>query len=255
MSSETVGWAFRHSPYRGTAFAIHVAIADSVNDQHDYELWMRQNVLAKKARTTRKTVGETLAKMVLDGLLELLAEGNGGANQYRFLMPPDTPVLYESRSGRGATTRGTYRGARPGTPGGKGATTGQQGGATPGGTEPKGDPKGAQEPPAADGSETVGHEVVRAFYDWCEAEGRPKPTLPAGRQGNQFMALVHIVQALLAAGWTVPEVKVALTQTRAFTTDAMTYTLTERRQQQRPPSGPRAPVDADRDAPSGKLSL
>lgn len=252
MSSETVGWVFRHSPYRGVPFGVHVALADSANDQHGYELWMRQTVLAKKARTTRKTVNEVLAKMVEDGLLELLEESQGGANRYRMLMPPDCPVFYESRTARGAAMSGTYRGARPGTPRGRGVTTGDTGGATSGDTEPKGSKPKVNEPPAAVGSdENVAHDIVRGFYDWCAAQAKPKPTLPAGRQGNQFMALVHIVETLLDAGWTVPEVKVALTVTRAYTTDALTFSLTERRAH-RPPA---QAIDTDRETPSGRLEL
>lgn len=118
-----------------------------------------------------------------------------------------------------------------------------------GGTENQGT-ENQEDTPAADGSdEHPGHEVVRAFYDWCETQNRPKPTLPAGRQGNQFMALVHIVENLLEAGWSVPEVKVALTVTRAFTTDAMTFSLTERRQQR----GAAKPIDTDRARPSGAV--
>lgn len=106
---------------------------------------------------------------------------------------------------------------------------------------------------AAEGSEA--HDVVRGFYEWCAANGRPKPTLPAGRQGNQFMALVHIVQSMLDAGWKVPQVKVALTTTPAFTTNAITLQLNQ--QQGRPSAGPgpRAPISDDRDGPSGRVDV
>lgn len=97
MSSEAVGWAFRYSPLTGVAFQIHLAIADSVNDQHGYELWMRQGILATKARTTRQTVNSTLEKMVAEDLLRLLEVGSGGANRYLFLMPEELPAVYDPR--------------------------------------------------------------------------------------------------------------------------------------------------------------
>lgn len=97
MSSDAIGWVYRHSPYRGVEFAVHHAIADSVNDQHGYELWMRQSVLAGKARTTRRSVLAALATLTDGGFLDLLEEGRGGANRYRFLMPEGTPVVYETR--------------------------------------------------------------------------------------------------------------------------------------------------------------
>lgn len=92
MSSEAVGWVFRHSPYQGAVFAVHLAIADSVNDQGDYEFWMRQRQCADKARVGRQAVNAAISRMVADGLLDLLIEGRGGANRYRFLMPSDTPA-------------------------------------------------------------------------------------------------------------------------------------------------------------------
>ena len=88
MSAEATGWVFRYSPYRGVAFAVHLAIADSANDQHGYELWARQAWVAEKARTTRQTVNHVFALMAKDGLLEILEESTGrhGPNRYRFVM-------------------------------------------------------------------------------------------------------------------------------------------------------------------------
>lgn len=91
-----MGWAFRYSPYVGAAFAVHLALADSANDMNDYELWAAQDTIAAKARTSRGTVGRTLATMVDDGLLDLLEErtGRGLTNRYRLLMP-ERPVVFE----------------------------------------------------------------------------------------------------------------------------------------------------------------
>ena len=96
MSAEATGWVWRRSPYRGITLVVHLAIADSVNDQNEHEMWMRQGVLAQKCRTRRATIGTALAQLVDDGYLELLVEGTGGANRYRFLMPADAPVVYDS---------------------------------------------------------------------------------------------------------------------------------------------------------------
>lgn len=100
MSAECTGWVFRHSPAKGAAFAVHLAAADSANDQHDYELWMRQHRLADKARVSRRAVTDALAWLCEHGLLELLESGaqSGSANRYRFLMP-DLPVLFDGRGG------------------------------------------------------------------------------------------------------------------------------------------------------------
>lgn len=95
MSSEAIGWVFRCSPYKGARLAIHLAIADSVNDLHDYEMFARQSWIAAKARVGRQVVNDALAEMVADGLLVLL-EDNAAArkpNRYRLLMPPFEAVF------------------------------------------------------------------------------------------------------------------------------------------------------------------
>lgn len=108
MSAEATGWVYRHSPYKGAAFSVHLALADSANDQHGYRLWMRQQTIATKARTTRGTVNRALDKMVADGLLELLTEGQkyGDPNEYRLLLPDELDVVYETRGVRAVVTPG-----------------------------------------------------------------------------------------------------------------------------------------------------
>lgn len=252
MSADATGWVFRHSPFRGAAFTVHLAVADSCNDQHGNEFWMRQTVLAKKARTSRKTVGEALAAMVERGFLELVEEGNGGANRYLFLFP-ECAVVHESRT-KGATSGDTPKRRRRATSGDTPATTGGGEDATPRGTEPKvSEPNGSQPTPAADAEETEqpdaeAREIVTAYWDWCTAQNRPKPTLTGG---NPYMALVKIVARLLEADWSAIEIKHALVATRAFTLDALTFTLRERRDR----GGPRAPITTDRELPSGRVNL
>src|SRR5690606_29827942 len=83
---------------RGVPLSVHHAIADSVNDQNGYRFWMRQAVLARKARTSRASVNAAVAKMLELGLLELVNERPGGANEYRLLMLTDAPVVYDTRA-------------------------------------------------------------------------------------------------------------------------------------------------------------
>lgn len=96
MSAEASGYVFRSSPYRGTQFAVHLAIADSVNDQHDNEFWMSLATLAKKARVSRSMVREAVIRLLRDEFLTLLETHDRQPNRYRFCFPEVT-VVYESR--------------------------------------------------------------------------------------------------------------------------------------------------------------
>ena len=98
MSSDAVGWTFRHSPMRGADFAVHLSIADSVNDQNDNELWMRQSKLAVKARVTRQRACEAISKLVDAGLLEVLEQRPGKPTRFRLLMPSTVVPLYGAGS-------------------------------------------------------------------------------------------------------------------------------------------------------------
>ena len=100
MSNEALSWVWKHSPLNGSSLCVHLAIADSVNDQHGDEFWMRQQVLASKARTSRQTVNKVLGQLTEMGLLELLEQGSGGANRYRMLMPSDADLLFDKTSFR-----------------------------------------------------------------------------------------------------------------------------------------------------------
>lgn len=97
MSAEAVGWVYKFSPYNGAAFSVHLAIADSANDQHGMELWMALGKLGRKSRVSRSTVSEIVAQMVTDGMLDLLEQSQGGRHRpsrYRFLMPPGTVQFF-----------------------------------------------------------------------------------------------------------------------------------------------------------------
>jgi len=88
-----MGWVFRHSPYKGAAFVVHLAIADSVNDQNDNEFWMSQARLCEKARTSHATTERAVKALRDDGLLTLLEDNStaGKPCRYRFEMPPRVP--------------------------------------------------------------------------------------------------------------------------------------------------------------------
>lgn len=117
MSAHEVGWVFRHSPATGAAFAVHLAIADSVNDQHEHEFWMRVNVLRAKARCSRASAQRAVT-WLLDHeppLLEL-CEGETRADasrpvRYRMLMP-ELPLMYDASRRRSGSHHDAPRGER-----------------------------------------------------------------------------------------------------------------------------------------------
>jgi len=95
VSAEAEAYVWKHSPYTGVTFMVHLALGDIANDVHQNELWLRHSVLAAKARTTRQTAVGCLMKLVDDGFLKRLSpEGNTGKPvRYRFLLP-DRPVVW-----------------------------------------------------------------------------------------------------------------------------------------------------------------
>lgn len=97
MSAKAVGWVYEFSPYTGATFSVHLAIADSANDQHQMELWMALGKLGRKARVSRSTVSEIVAQMTEDGFMELIEQSRGGRHKpsrYRMLMPAGTPQFF-----------------------------------------------------------------------------------------------------------------------------------------------------------------
>lgn len=111
MSMEAMSYVYRHSPYTGANFIIHLSIADSVNDQHNNTFWMSVAKLADKSRVARKTATAAIATIVNDGYLVLEQKRTGGTNMYRFVFI-DRPVVFESRS-----NNPTYSYPQPATPG------------------------------------------------------------------------------------------------------------------------------------------
>ena len=120
MSAEAMGYVFRHSPYKGATFAVHLAIADSVNDQNGNKFWMSLGKLADKARLARPTVSECVRQMIDDGWLVEVSRSSGSTVCYRFMFIP-SEVVYESRWGVTQDDRGVTaddRGVSPTVTGG-----------------------------------------------------------------------------------------------------------------------------------------
>lgn len=86
MSAEATGWVFRHSPTTGATRLVHLAMADSVNDQNDNEFWMSQVNLAKKAGCSRSAAQVALIHLMNAGFVTLLEDHSkdGQPNRYRF---------------------------------------------------------------------------------------------------------------------------------------------------------------------------
>lgn len=105
MSGEAVGYVFRHSPFKGATFTVHVAIADSVSDVHANEFWMAQANLNSKARLGERAVREAITSLVDAGFIEpcepemldpKVRAKAGRPTRWRFLFP-DAAVVFESR--------------------------------------------------------------------------------------------------------------------------------------------------------------
>lgn len=99
MSADAVGWVYRHSPYSGVTFAVHQAVADSVNDQFGNEFWLAKPKLAMKARTSVASAKRAMETMVADGYLVLLDESGGReGSKYLFVFHPEAPLVYDARA-------------------------------------------------------------------------------------------------------------------------------------------------------------
>lgn len=100
MSVREMAWVYDHSPYEAGAFAVHLAIADSVSDMHGHRFWLTQGELARKVRLGRQRVNVIIGIMVADGFLELLEPGGGRGKPgvYRFHMPAKSVAPHDSNS-------------------------------------------------------------------------------------------------------------------------------------------------------------
>jgi hypothetical protein len=69
VSLKFMTWTFEHSPYTLGARLVHLALADSANDDYGGLLWSTQGTIAKKAGVSRATANSVLQRMVGDGWL------------------------------------------------------------------------------------------------------------------------------------------------------------------------------------------
>jgi len=120
MSAEATGWVYRHSPMRGAAFTVHLALADSANDQNGYELWMRVRTIAEKARLSEGAARRAIADLIDAGLLEVIddgrsredAESSTRPRRFIFVMPGGArDVFTPPRRVRGSANQTRAHGA------------------------------------------------------------------------------------------------------------------------------------------------
>lgn len=261
MSGQCTGWVLRSGPHpdhldragkkygakaRGyRAVLLTIADAANVDGLHSHPGIAAMCTGSLYSRRQVQTIEDEL---VAEGWVRITEQGGGRgrATVYDVLMDrpervqPPHPV-------KGAAGPAKGRSADPQTVQSEPQTVQPRlhpnGVATPTNEEPN--------PPGAPAGADQAREVVDAFWKWCTEQGRPTPTLPNGGHGNAFMALVKIVGKLLDAGHPVSAVKVALVTTPAYTINALTLQLNQRRP---PAAGARAPITGDRERPSGVVS-
>lgn len=98
MSLRAVGQVWGTSPYRGSTFVVHLAIADSVTDQHDWEFWASQRFLATKARVDERQVRRALAVLEADGWITRLGRSPRRTVRYRFNLSPELSTSPDTMS-------------------------------------------------------------------------------------------------------------------------------------------------------------
>jgi hypothetical protein len=222
MSSDAVGYVFRHSPFSGSTFSVHISVADSVNDQNDNKFWMRVRKTAKKARCSKRAAQYALHLLEKEGWLELLTALPGDERCYRFIFREGVPVIFDGRSPTGETRAESARGGVQNLHGG-GAEVAREGRSpsTPGGAEsaPRSQ-EGSQENPrvAADGPPPpprVRAEVLTQRW-WDSQEPRPV---------ESFIGVVKIVERLLIAGWPEDGIAMALAHAPCVTVKTLLFEL------------------------------
>ena len=88
MSAQATDYVWTNSPFKGTAKLIHLAIAEVVNDAHQWRYWGGDSALAAKVGCDRMTVVRWKAKAIDQGYLtEHGFDPQTGNKQYLFLMP------------------------------------------------------------------------------------------------------------------------------------------------------------------------
>jgi hypothetical protein len=115
MSAEATGWVWRHAPYRGATLLVALAVADVVNDVHGNEFWMAVPRLAEKSRVSLSSAKEALARLVADGILEVVEAGGATRTptRYRWTRPVSGLVDATTRPVSGLDKAGERPSTRP----------------------------------------------------------------------------------------------------------------------------------------------
>jgi len=80
-------WA--HSPYRGEALLLHLALADFANDEGT--CFPSQRTLARKARCSENYVRVAVKRMISDGFLEIIEGSRGRGRSITYQLKPHSP--------------------------------------------------------------------------------------------------------------------------------------------------------------------
>ena len=96
MSGKAVGYVYEKSPYTGATLAVHLAIADVVNDLHGNRFWMSTDKVAAKTRTSRRTVQTAIDTLVNDGFLVLAQKATQHFPATYLFLFPDRPTVFDA---------------------------------------------------------------------------------------------------------------------------------------------------------------
>lgn len=186
--------------------------------------------LADYTEVSTKTVSRRLSELVEQGLLrrERRRREGGEMGVYEFIFDRAAwGVDADPPADNLSTGDGSTSGQIGGSPADKsGGTSGHA--CVSAQKEPllEGTKKEPPLPLVAEATEELGAVsaglIVKGYIDWCDANGKARPGSP-GMVGRS-------VAALLSSGWSVPEIKQALTQTRAYSVPAIEFVLNASRQ-------------------------
>lgn len=88
MSDEARNYVKQHSPFRGSTFFIHYALADIANAQHDYQIWVSEQRLMEEWRMGKTTVYKAYKELIEAGYLRVIQKAARGQRvRYQFEFP------------------------------------------------------------------------------------------------------------------------------------------------------------------------
>lgn len=102
MSIKWMSHVWDESPYTNTMLLLHIAMADSANDEGHF--YYRQETIAKKARVSTRYVKMVVAQMQKDGLLKVKRRGRQNHYWLQPIGELSSPIRPEQ--GKSATTTG-----------------------------------------------------------------------------------------------------------------------------------------------------